>query len=405
MVGALCPKHIEQIFEREVTTMKKTNTSNNPQLVNAIQLGYYLVAKYQTKARNKHEYMTHENKQQLYNRLFAIPEKQTITKEEKNNFLVTPLEMYNNLFGDENTTEKRLYITKYYKDITRRIVWKMYTAARRNKDGHTMTDSNGNSVSHVCYNSMKTIVENGFNDSIFDDITQEIALVLLSNLNEIEYNPIDNYCMSFSRSLWYEMFSAIQRYLYRNKERQYKKEYAIVGYTENDDDTTTDILTTTDRQAYKEMIINDYYTDNYNTLENVIYSVSSYIDTHEKPFIAEKCKKMIPYLVQGYTMKEIATMCGFSINSVTKYRNILAFAYKAINAPTIKEERAITTDKAEKLEKIVIDNMCYKKYNVDITCYDDNVKAFNTSTMRTDAHGITHYNMTLRAMKEGYYYN
>lgn len=220
------------------------------------------------------------------------------------------------------------FITTAYKPLSIAIIKSMYCGLRKKKDGDFIPSAN--------YNAIHQIVENGYNDNLIDDIAQEIALVLIENKEELQKDKNGYYTFDNS-DIVLKCYRAINKFLYSYKTRNELKHVSICGWN---DDTKEDISLKNDSLEWRLHIINtDYNRKTKEDVAQLVYDILDKISHNEKPFIYEKCKKVFSGMLTGLSLKEISKKYAISINSVTKYKNIILNTYFSIKDD--KEEQII----------------------------------------------------------------
>lgn len=233
----------------------------------------------------------------------------------------------NNTTLDELTTQ---FITDTYINLTKGLVHTMAVGVIKkvNKQGTISY------LPHSTYKAAAQIVNSGYNDQIFEDLTQEVFITLWENRDSIKYN--ENTCTFDISGLTLECYRTIRRYLYNNKTKIDNTTIDIIDYDENNDECITMAVNTLD---YRRYAITNYNNEcnTYNELLTICGLVLDYIRIHEKSFICDKCKIVLTGLLKGMSNKEISKNYNISINSITKYRNILNNAYyEVFKKPLIK---------------------------------------------------------------------
>lgn len=222
-----------------------------------------------------------------------------------------------------DSTDIDTFIIDNYVNMTKGIVKGMTTKVFKLK--------NGSYTVSPCYESAKNIVNRGYNDTIFPDLCQEVALIMLENKDSIIY---DNDTKSFDcKDIALDCYKAVQRYLYRNKQRVDNKEVSIIGYDESGEECVSIAVNSIDFRRYAVKEYNETTTD-YESMLTICHSVLYDINRVQKPFIAEKCKKVLVGLMSGLTVNEIHLKYDISLRSISSYRNILSDTfYKLYRKP------------------------------------------------------------------------
>lgn len=244
------------------------------------------------------------------------------------------------------------FVDRYYSVITIAIIKSMY-----------------NSNKSLNYNAVRSIVENGYNDSLIDDLKQCVYITLWENLKAVDtYNfkqlreNVDN-CVYWSNptlsftsfdngSLWLACYRSVSTYLYHtntkdtynrhsktiideagNKKRVEwlePRKISFEHYDTNNKDESPKLLTI-DTYAYRHYLSQDYNRDATNNeviaVWDILDRVLAYILKTEKIKIYNGCKEVLNGLMNGDKMKDISLNTGLSSTTVTKYYNILKNAY------------------------------------------------------------------------------
>lgn len=264
----------------------------------------------------------------------AIDSKHTINGQETTNgdkYALKSLDTFNRVFAllkwDNNkeydSTDIDTFIIDNYVNMTKGIIKGMTTKVFKLK--------NGDYTVSPCYESAKNIVNRGYNDTIFPDLCQEVALIMLENKDNIIY---DNDTKSFDcKDIALDCYKAVQTYLYRNKQRVDNKEVSIIGYDESGDECVSIAVNSIDFRRYAVKEYNEITTD-YESMLTICHSVLYDINRTQKPFIAEKCKKVLVGLMSGLTVNEIHLKYDIPLRSISNYRNILSDTfYKLYRKP------------------------------------------------------------------------
>ena len=266
------------------------------------------------------------------------------------------------------------FINDYYSQITFSIVKSMY-----------------NSKKSLNYNAVSSIVENGYNDNLLDDLKQCVLITLWYNLksvNEYSFNNLrdkiekcyywNNKSCDFvlleNGSLWLACYRAIGHLLYdskisdtliqhtktitkedgtKEKIKWYEpRKIAFETYDENEQSK----FYTLDTWQYKEYLTNEYNTKATNNdvvnIWDIIDNVLAYIISHEKIKIYNGCKVVLYGLLNG---EKITKISGISINTKTKYYRIIQNAYYELyKKPTLYND-GDTTATTTATAKISID--------------------------------------------------
>lgn len=230
------------------------------------------------------------------------------------------------------------YINDTYKPLTIGIINSMYSGMRKKKDGSY--------IPLVNYESVKTIVNNHFVDNLTDDLFNTTYMTLWINkeyiqcdnnyysigniTNDIVYKRYDTKLNDFidisnCNSLYLACYKAVSSLLYNQKTKHDKK--CIMSLYDTDNKETE---YTVDSYAFKQAIMDKTTEKAMNNVNTICKNVMDYIKAMEKPFIYHKCYKVMVELQKGLLLKDIAKNLNYSINSVTKYRNIIVNAYKTL---------------------------------------------------------------------------
>ena len=161
------------------------------------------------------------------------------------------------------------------------------------------------------------IINNRYDDLLFEDISQEIALKLWENKTILNDVKTTNDFFNNHSDILIDCFKVSDNYAYRNKTRHDSRKLALPSYGKD-----------TDNENLQEFIYTSLiYTDNINFMLDIEKSINSYIKTTEKSFISSKCEKVLHMLLFGYSRKQIASKTGYNKVSITKYHKIIKNAY------------------------------------------------------------------------------
>lgn len=269
------------------------------------------------------------------------------------------------------------FINDYYSQITFSIVKSMY-----------------NSKKSLNYNAVSSIVENGYNDNLLDDLKQCVLITLWHNLKSVKeysFNNLrddiekcyywDNKSCDFvlleNGSLWLACYRSVGHLLYdskvsdtliqhtktitkkdgtKEKIKWYEpRKIALETYTTNNKDEQSKVYTL-DTWQYKEYLANEYNTKattkDVVKIWDIIDNVLKYIISHEKVKVYNGCKTILYGLLNGEKLTKIN---GISINTKTKYYKIIQNAYYELYKKPIPYNGSTTTATATVTAKISID--------------------------------------------------
>lgn len=274
------------------------------------------------------------------------------------------------------------FINNTYVSLTIGIINKMYSGFKLKKDGSYTPSSN--------YDSVKQIVQKGYRDNLIDDLKQVCYMTLFYNLKDSNYDSydfknimlsnkpdlyiFDNNSNDFIQdnkheiNLYIACFRAISRCLYNNKSKHDKINVMSLYDNDSDSDNTYKIDSYAMKQAVMNYGYNKIVIDNVNT---ICKNVLEYIKAMEKPFIYNKCYKVMVELQKGLTQKDIAKNLGISRQSVSKYQNIICCAYNTIN-------------------KSYVDNSSYKVW---LNNYHDTMIDFKDNKIKISFENVSFNNM------------
>lgn len=317
-------------------------------------------------------------------------------KSKTNHELINELNNVMNSTHDINSTmeylqtlNKQLYYDKIFSDS------KFYPSKTYNSVNDFITDN------YICITkgivkklALKCnvafcfeIVNKNYNDNIFEDLAQEVAIILLENKDKIIVNNDNTYDL---QNVILSCFRTVNNYGYKNKTRVDNTQVSIIGY---DEESNNDISIAINTRSYLDycsnVAYNDMFIDNsYKHFITIIRVVKSYIELTQKPFISEKCQNVLNLLIKGYKKKDIAIELDISVNSVTKYHNIIKDAfYNCYKKPHNKKSE--TTHNTDiKHNTMVIDYIENAMYNAMVK-YGYYHNTDNTDNTKVIPYGIT----------------
>ena len=214
---------------------------------------------------------------------------------------------YEFIFAVKEYTDKNDFICKEYENITKGLIKSM--ALKCN------------------VKFAQDIVNKGYyGDVFFYDLCQEVAMVLLDNIDNIEVEN-NNYIVTGDVKI--KCLRALNNYGYANKTRVSNTEVAIIDY---DEKNNNDISIAINTRAYKDYCSNVAYNDmfiddSYKHFITIIRTIKSYIELTEKGYISEKCQKVLDLLIKGYKHKNICEELDITHPTLRKYKNIIQNAY------------------------------------------------------------------------------
>lgn len=249
---------------------------------------------------------------------------------------------YSTIKSVNHYTNKRDFVAGEYINIAKSVCNSLRFMRKKDKDGNTTL------VATDCYETITEIIQKGYNDCLFEDITQEIAIYLLANIDSWKM-IIVNYengkvIYKFSD---YKIYKALcnltYRYMYNQKIKRDNVEcndmYIFCGYIEDEETHEQKANYTQVAQAVNAKEYRDYiYKESQRTVTSdeqthIAIIKDCIIDQLRKqgvkPFIVDKCYQVLNLMRYGFDNKKISEKSGISINSVAKYKRLIKEAFSS----------------------------------------------------------------------------
>jgi len=275
----------------------------------------------------------------------------------------------NKLFRDDSETVND-FICNNYEIITKHIVKTLCYTFYTTKAGKQFYPN---------YSSLISIVKSGYNDIFFEDISQEVALYLLTNSNRITTDENGKFTLD---NLYIDLFKMVRNFLYNNKLKLDHVEVAIIGYNDDNEECETVAVNSASYNTWLMVNNQDIVNDINNEFNRIYFDVLQYVRLTEKPKIYNSCCAVLDLLTRGFKKKEVCEILGISKPSCIKYHNIIKAAFDTLytrNNGNIKETTG-TTGTTGKHEYFNIDfSNCHLYENTTATLNGYHFAEVNTN--------------------------
>lgn len=207
------------------------------------------------------------------------------------------------------------------------------------------------------------IVKNGYKgDSMYFDLCQEVALILLENkdyiINNNGYFDISNVII-----LCYRLTDV---YLTKNRNKKDITRVDIVDYNEENNNFISMAINSKTYRDYLQTVTIENEVD-LSHFKGVIESVKIYLTMTEKKTLCTTLFKVLDLLVLGTPKKDILKNVNVSHTTLTKYCDIIKNAYWEIFKPIPFKENTTSATNNEK-EYIKID---FKRCNTNTPIHNE----------------------------------
>lgn len=285
------------------------------------------------------------------------------------------------------------------------IIYSMYTTMYKAIDKENSTDEKivYNYMPGINYESCKKIVESGYTDNMYYELSSEVALYLCENIERIEQGHmcIDwhitdstntcfdtcftmKYSYSISRDFFLEIYKVIRKYLYNNMQKQCNKECAIMELETGDSNTPYyEVIKPVDNKDYINYMYNEFNNINISydsenglliekcireDITKILDNIAVYVwygiaENDRKKYNFDTLKNVLYELAKGTRFVDIKCV---SRNTVTKYKKAIlnSFSkdsfikfYKKTYDTVINENYYHADNKKNHYDTLFIDNM------------------------------------------------